>query len=368
MRVFHYDVARGAYLLPDVFIRAIRLAAESGFTHFLPYLENMVWLPSMEKSCPACAYTPEQWREFEAAAGKAGIQLVPHFNAIGHTGGATAAYPELFIKGSDGWKLDVTLEAARSWTSRCLDEFCGFSSGKYFLIGGETFVIYPRFGATLQDWRVGGATIIPHALPEFLRGGASPPGGYGSYTSAGGFRPIWALGVHTNPCILWQGPFEWKVAVESEDLIVVELSRRMRHVDVRYIVTARKGAPGFTFQAEAVNKLDDAYGAFNFNLILATQPQDFDETAFAWMENGQERRLRLPDIGDSFFRLPAAKEMTVVKPGYSACIGCDPAKTAGFYVDWAQTYLTPDLRGFYRPMRVGEREVVEWRFTAKERN
>jgi hypothetical protein len=654
IRIYHYDVARGAYLLPDVFIKAIRLAAASGFTHFLPYLENMVRLPSMEKSCPACAYTQEQWRKFESDAGESGIQLMPHFNVIGHTGGAASAYPELFVRDSGGRKLDVTLEATRAWTARCLDEFCDFSSGRYFMIGGdewqapaqmladpdfsvarawagqvnlacerlvargripivwhdmlahypealelvsrdavialwfydedsdypfldllkkrgfktimasgtcaglmtrrvvraldcalkasdrhtadglmmtsweqarweklsvvipmvgailrgatvpeevlrvssaldvldklpaespwaracrsrlatladdkiwsaypefreylasvltedvdrerasflryhyaagrilevidvkrktrnvicgesavigqetavvkrttyppvipaefrlavadnggagpslrfmngdETFVIYPRFGGTLQDWRVGGTTIIPHALPEFLRGNIPPPGGYGSYTLAGvGFRPIWALGLNSNPCILWQGPFEWKVAAESEDMIAVELSRMMLHVDVRYTVTARKGTSGFTFRAEAVNKLEGAYGAFNFNLLLTTQPQDFEETAFAWTEDGRERRLPLPDFCDSFFRLPAVREMTVVKPGYSVCIGCDPAKTAGFYVDWSDAYLTPDVRGLYRIMRVGQREIVEWRFTGKAHN
>ncbi|MDD5704812.1 MAG: family 20 glycosylhydrolase [Kiritimatiellae bacterium] len=647
-RIYHYDIARGAYLTPEYVIKAIRLAAASGFTHFLPYLENMIRLPSIEKACPACAYTSEQWSDFETTARAAGITLVPHFNVIGHSQQACQAYPEL--AGRSGEKeLDVSSATTRAWTVRCLEEFCAISQEKLFLIGGdewqtpnhmlakpgfsvartwadqinlacdclvskrrtplvwhdmlahypealdlvsrdavivfwfydedsdypfldmlkergfktimaagtcsglltrrvqrgvecamaaaechaadgfmmtswedgrweklsatipmvgamlrgdavpaavldaasaletleklpeesrfaqkcrdrlassvsdkawmpypefreyltsvlandpdrerasflryhheagpllerieaklpardaaasgekqvgrggapivcsgpatgifrlaveekdgegpilrfmnggETFVVYPRFGGSLQDWRVGSTTVIPHWLQQFTEAGAAAPGGYRSYSGVGGFRPIWGLGTHSNPCILWQGPFEWRPVTESDDTIVVELSRRMRHVDVRYTITARRGLDGFVFRAEAMNNMEGAYGAFNFNLVLAVQPSDLDETTFAWTEQGQERRLRLSDQFDSFFRLPAVAEMTVVKPDYSVSIRCDPARTAGFYVDWATTFLTPDIRGLYRKMRVGEREVVEWRFAAKRR-
>ena len=652
LRIYHYDIARGAYLTPEYFGKALRLAAASGFTHFVPYLEKMIRLPSIEKSCPACAYTPEHWRQFEAVAGDAGIELMPHFNVIGHTGSASA-YPELLTRGPDGGSLDVTLEATRAWTKRCLGEFCAFSKSRYFLIGGdewqppnhllatadfnvvrawadqinlacdylvskgrspivwhdmlahypegfdfisrdaviafwyydedsdypfldmlkargfktimapgtcsglvsrrikraldcamkasdryavdgfmmtnwentrwekqsmtipsvgallrgetlperlldaaalmetleklpaeipfaqkcrarlsallsdkalkpypefqnyldsvltadrererasllryhfpegpyfaalaakkgsapkgmdgvktsgqgtaepsvsegsrsqsgefrlvvqekeregailrfvnadETFVIYPRFGGSLQDWRLGTATIIPHSLPQFLKNGARPPGGLNSYSGVGGFRPIWALGVHTNPCILWQGPFEWKTVVEADDQIVVELARHMFHVDVCYTISLRKGTPGFVFQAQAINKLDAAYGAFNFNLVLAVQREDLEETEFSWLEpeRGQEHRLRLLDQCDSFFRLPAVDKLTVRKPGYSVSIHSNPAKTAGFYVDWSTAYLTPDLRGFYRKMGLRESETVEWQFGIKQ--
>ena len=41
----NYDIARGAYLKPEYFRQAIKLAAEAGFTYFLPYMENMQILP-----------------------------------------------------------------------------------------------------------------------------------------------------------------------------------------------------------------------------------------------------------------------------------------------------------------------------------
>jgi len=64
-RAFHYDIARGSYLTNETFCTALRVAARSGFTHFIPYLENMIRLPSMEKACPACAYTPDDWQKDE---------------------------------------------------------------------------------------------------------------------------------------------------------------------------------------------------------------------------------------------------------------------------------------------------------------
>lgn len=646
VRIFHYDIARGAYLTPEYFIKAIRLAASEGFTQFLPYLENMIRLPAWEKACAAVAYTAQDWQRFGAVATQAGVELVPHFNVIGHTDAACRAYPQLAGPGG-GDALDPTEPETRSWTLRCLDEFCAFSAGTYFLIGGdewqaphhlladpdfnvarawanqinlacgvltaqgripivwhdmlahfpealdftsrdatiafwfydedsdypfldmlkrrgfktmmasgtgsclvsrrlnralecavqaadrhavdgfmmtswedarweklsltiplvgavlrgepipaaildvtsaletlgklpadsdfarvcrqrvassladdawtpypefreylqsigaadadreyasflryhapagpihaalaakrrrtsdsgstppaasapsispagphkqsgkfrlevetkdregavlrffngdETFVIYPRFGGCLQDWRVGETVIIDHYLPGALARGIAPPGAFNSNTGVLGFRPVWGLGTHSNPCILWQGPFEWSPVAESDDTIAVELSRRMRHVDVRYTITARRGVDGFVFRAEAMNHMEGAYGAFNFNLVLATQPSDLDETTFTWTEQGQERRRRLSDQFDSFFRLPAVAEMTVVKPYYSVSIRCDPAKTSGFYTDWGPRFLTPDLRGFYRKLNVGERETVEWRFAAK---
>lgn len=654
-KCFHYDIASGAYLKPEVFKKALKLAADSGFTHFLPYLESMIRLTPMERACPDCAYTPEQWRDFDDAAAKAGIELIPHFNVIGHSARVCRNYPE-FAGRPGEHELDVTLPVVRQWATACLDEFCAFSKGRYFLIGGdewqpprhlladpdfnvarvwadqinlachclaakgrspivwhdmlthypealdlisrdaviafwfydedsdypfldmlktrgfktimasgigtcsgllarrqqravdcaikaatrhkadgfmmttwgdtrwekmsltiptvgallrgdtvqepfintasiletinklpaesrfagkcraqlassttapvwtaypeffeclssvmvddpdreggsflryheksgpllesievrqraraarlrgeavsavksfenydqdgrmdnpagafrlvveekavegptlrfvngeETFVIYPRFGASLQDWRLGSNYIISHSLPGLVRKGSMrPPGGFASYSDVLGFRPIWGLGTHSCPCILWQGPFDWKSIKESDDTIAVELARRMPHVDVRYVVTARKGTPGFIFQAEARNLLKNAYGAFSFNLPLSTKPQDLDDTAFKWLENGKELQLRLSDQFDSLVRLPGAAEMTVEKPGYSLRIECDPDKTAGFYVDWSASHLTPDARGRYRKLSVGECESVKWKFSASPR-
>ena len=133
---YHYDIGRGAYLKPDIFKKAMKLAADSGFTHFLPYLENMIKLPSMEKACPKCAYTAEQWRDFDKTAEKYGIELIPHFNVIGHTTQICEVYPELAGE-KDGFEMDVTSKTARDWTLRCLKEYCSFSKGKYFLIGAD---------------------------------------------------------------------------------------------------------------------------------------------------------------------------------------------------------------------------------------
>ena len=91
----HYDIARGAYLKTQYVHEAIRLAAASGYTHFMPYLENMIRLPSMEKASPPCAYTGQDWRAFDATAKSVGVTLVPWFNVIGHTHDIGLAYPEL---------------------------------------------------------------------------------------------------------------------------------------------------------------------------------------------------------------------------------------------------------------------------------
>ena len=132
MRIFHYDIARGCYLRPREFKKAMTLAQKSGFDHFLPYLENMIRLPSIEKACPARAVTPEQWREYENHGRAVGIELMAHFNVIGHTTDICRAYPEL----GDG-ELDVETDAAKRWTLECLGEYLRFHTGKYMLIGGD---------------------------------------------------------------------------------------------------------------------------------------------------------------------------------------------------------------------------------------
>ncbi len=135
---FHYDIARGAYLRPATFHETIRHAARCGYTHFLPYIENMIRLPSMEKACPPCAYTAEDWRAFQATADAAGIELVPHFNVIGHLEHVVPVYPELGGEAAPGWAdMDPTRPAARAWALRCIEEFCAFSRSEYFLIGAD---------------------------------------------------------------------------------------------------------------------------------------------------------------------------------------------------------------------------------------
>ena len=90
-----YDIARGAFLRPESLCEILRRAAKSGFTHFIPYLENMIDLPSMTKASARYAYTPDDWRVFQDTAKECGIELVPHFNVIGHSNQICLAYPEL---------------------------------------------------------------------------------------------------------------------------------------------------------------------------------------------------------------------------------------------------------------------------------
>lgn len=126
---FHYDIARGTYPTHEVIQRALRLAGESGYTHFLPYLENMIRLPSMERACPKSAYAAEDWATFKAVAHDAGIELVPHFNVIGHSEKLSPAYPEFCGQphGNGHREIDPETPAARAWMLRCLQEFCDIS-------------------------------------------------------------------------------------------------------------------------------------------------------------------------------------------------------------------------------------------------
>ena len=89
------DIGRGAYLRREVFIEMLRLCGREGITHVLPYLEDMIRLPSQERACPACAYDATDWQDFERAASASGVELVPHVNVVGHTERILPHYPEL---------------------------------------------------------------------------------------------------------------------------------------------------------------------------------------------------------------------------------------------------------------------------------
>lgn len=622
---YHYDIARGAYLKPEIFKEALRLCARSGFTHFLPYLENMIRLPALEKACVSCAYTPEQWREFDQTAAECGMELIPHFNVIGHARDACAAYPELAGK-QGGLELDVRSAATKEWTRNCLEAFCSFSSGTHFLIGGdewqppnhlltdpgfniakawadqinlavdilksydripivwhdmmlhypetlellskdaviafwfydddsdypaldmfqsmgfktimasglcngylsgrrvaaikraveshkkydaygmmvtswsdgrwekqqvniklcgkllneesvpenviqvistfqmwdgigqihparekmmadalaivhsgafdefpdykllllnlaagdieaevasylryhypegpqllaikglcphgdvsmadlnksrefvvsvdekslgtvikvtngdESFVLYPEYGASLQNYKKGDRQILAHSLPGFIETNTFAPGGYRSYSGVGGLRPIWSFGSHHNPCILWQGPFEWELDESQSDEWRITLSRDLFHVAVTYTIIVRKGESGFEFIASAVNKIDHAYGMFSFNLPLVFTPEELPEVRFEWEEDGQ---LDFRDIRNSFTVIPAKRLLTVRKKGWAFTIESDPDKTAGYYTDMSPSYVTPDLRGYYKKLNSGDVYATKWRF------
>ena len=634
---YHYDIGRGAYLKPEIFKKAMRLAADSGFTHFLPYLENMIKLPAMEKACPECAYTPEQWRDFDKAAAEYGIELIPHFNVIGHTTQICKVYPELAGE-KDGFEMDVTSKVARDWTIKCLKEYCSFSKGEYFLIGadewqapnhllarddfnvakvwtdqvnlaveylvsqkripivwhdmlmhypeamkllskdaviafwfydedadyavldtfkrlgfrvimasglcsallttrrmkavessiesmkrhhvdmfmmtswesacweretvdiplvgmilkneklpmqiveaasifelmtrnpdsvqtsdytkkikellkdgawkkypefhafienmvnrnykavlesfekyhfsegpifnrikalqdarpavappapspvptragkdsfelivekdprkgecirfvnhGESFEVYPRFGGVLQNWCSGKEIIIPESLEARLKAGNMfEKGGYRSYSSIGGLRPIWALGTHHNPCILWNFPFAWKIIADSPEVKTIELTRSLYHVDVTYRISIKKGTTGFSYSLKAVNKLDFTYGAFSFNLPLSFNVSEINSTSLLWNDDKQLHKLPFSEVKASFFVVPSRRSVQVKKQNYLLSIDCGEVGGSGFYVDWSSTFMTPDLHGIYKPLKKGAVTETQWTFS-----
>ncbi len=625
---YHTDIARGAYMRPDAFKQVLAHAADSGFTHVVPYLENMIKLPAMAKACPSCAYTPEVWQDFQQTAINLGIELVPHFNVIGHSQQICQAYPELAGE-LDSVEMDVTTEVAQTWTRQALSEYCEFSRSEWFLIGGDEWLaprhllqnplfnvarawadqinlavevlkqynrtpivwhdmlmhypealelvskdaviafwfydvdsdyaairllqdhgfrvimasglsggyvserrilaaqqgvaavekydadgymitswekqrfesqklitqaigrivrgeeplpevivqteslretyrgfetplpalndrleemkqwlkdpawdsfpkhracqlawleqdaeadlasyvkyhypegpfydyirqgkniaplyrgnglhlevdeaepegvmlllcngrerlrLYPRFGPTLQDWAIGEYQIIPHTLPAFLKRGRPQGGGYRSYSAVGGLRPIWALGTHHNPCILWQYKWDWNVLEETAERIVVELTQSFHHVDMRYRLTMVAGQPGFLIELDGVNKLPHARVGYNWNIVLDFNAGEIPHAIFKWDAEGDTRTLRVAEQLDGAFMVPAAGDLTFATSKYELLIQPETASTHGYFVDWGLTCITPDLRSNYRPVAEGETLSTRWRFTAK---
>jgi len=621
---FHYDIARGAYLRPASFHEAIRHAASCGYTHFLPYIENMIRLPSMERACPPCAYTAEDWRSFQATADAAEIELVPHFNVIGHLEHVVPVYPELGSEATPGWlDMDPTRPAARAWMLRNLEEFCAFSRSEYFLIGGdewqppralleksdfdvaaawvdhvnaaveflasrgrkpivwhdmlihypaamlrlsrdaviafwfydedsdypvlsmlrdqgfrvlmasgmfsspcvmtrrsaraietarqaakihhadgifvttwaecrwecqrfnmsavaamlrgeptpplvdklslfdirqrmdidaelvrdveavresghteladvldaerrgdsarrrelyerhhypcgalyqslsetvatpawkepsimprepdapvfgvvkaangryrfyngdEQFDVWPTYGASLQGWIVAGREVIPSPLSA-RRNGLLPPGGYRSYSSLGGLRPIWALGTHSNPSILWQYPYTARIVESGADCVVAEFARDFSHVAIRVRVTIERGKPGFCYEVRGINQLDRAHVAFNFNLPLVLRRSDVESMVMQWQaEDGSHCETTIAREGAAAFSLPAQGPLTLASTEWTLKIEADPAETALYFVDWGPGFITPDIHGVYRPRALNEEVNTTWRF------
>ena len=633
---YHYDIARGAYLTPEVFQEAVRTAAAAGFTHFLPYLEAMIRLPSSAKASPPCAYDADAWRRFESTAKIAGIELVPHFNVIGHTEQYARAYPELMANPHEP-EMDATREEAQEWVSRCLREFCAFSTARHFLIGGdewqapnhrladpgfnvaktwagtinravkclaaegriplvwhdmaihypealddlsreavilfwfydedsdypaldffrrrgfrtimaggiiegaitsrtaagfdcamaaarrheadgivmtswedgrwefqrmnmvltgrrlhgqpwpeailragalraalrrlptgvppapvwqrqldecleapewqefpearavfraeqrgdraevariyrtshspgglgdrlepppaprakpatppglpapratfgletdpapagsavlrfrngdEVFAVYTRYGGVLQDWRIGETVIIPHTVPGFLSSsrGKAAPGGYRSHGAAG-LLPIWALGTHSNPCILWQYPYSWRLVESNADRVIVEYGREFPHVDYRCRIGMHRGTPGFWCEPRAVNRLAGPVAAgFSFNLALALDPEDAAVLEFAW-EADRRHRSTIRETARSLVPIQARERLEMRSTRWIVTIRSDPAETAGYWADWAPgCFVTPDLHGAYHERQPGEETVVRWEFQAR---
>ncbi|MFA5393436.1 MAG: family 20 glycosylhydrolase [Candidatus Ratteibacteria bacterium] len=642
---YMHDIGRGGYLKPEIFKEAIRYAAASGFTHYMPYLENMIRLSPIEKACPPCAYTRENWREFDDVAEEAGIELIPHFNVIGHTAAIRAAHPELAgTKNKKGTPcpvrgFDPTTPAAQKIILACLEEYCSFSRSEYFLIGGdewmpphqllaqkgfdvglawvrqinravdflskvgrvpivwhdmlthypgtleklskqaaiafwkydansdypvlsffkrrgfkvfmasgilggpftnrrvkalkcalravkkhsadglimtswengrwecerlnfklvaqvingkkpdkaitdavslyaillkitpesqfaeeirkrihkllrakswqkypdylefisariagdsrrdlalylkyqspfgpiyeqikkelndngsasplppakktqkpakvktgfgitdegnretgpalriinddETFVVYPKFGAVIQDWHVDDVEIISHGLPDFIRENPHAlPGGSHSYGTFG-FRPIWALGEHQNPCIIWQYPWQHQIVESSDKRIVVEVSLSLEHVSITGRITVEKGTPGFQYDVSAENKLSDAFCAFNWHLLLSIAPENLPRTILAWEKTGKRKSITIGKQTDDGFWIDARKKLTVTTRPWKLKIETNRRQTAGFFLDWASSFFTPDIHGVYRRMKPGGKLSTTWKF------
>ena len=144
---------------------------------------------------------------------------------------------------------------------------------------------------------------------------------------------------------------------------MLELKRRFYHVDICYRISITKGKPGFCFEARAKNSMDFAYGAFSFSLPLEFSVDAINHMVFSWQENSEQKELVLASEINSFFKIPARKELTISQKGLALKIESEEDKTAAYFVDWSSRYLTPDLHGIYRPLVKGEESKAKWTFS-----
>ncbi|MBR2439588.1 MAG: family 20 glycosylhydrolase [Lentisphaeria bacterium] len=640
-KFYMYDIARGAYLRPEAFHKILKQAAASGFTHFIPYLENMIDLPSMTKASCRCAYTEDDWKAFQKTAKECGIELVPHFNVIGHSNQICLVYPELTCGGISAEKRERSEEyetladpsnfaelnpgapEARQWMLRCLNEFCNFSESQYFLIGGdewntppsllaqkdfdagiawcdymniaidylvsrnripiiwhdmlvhyphilerlnknaviafwfydydsgypfldilkkygfktimatglcngamslrrfnafnrameeckkyqadgfmvttwmdgrferqfanlalcgellsgkeissvypetlsavtiyrktadyvgegerlaqkqrleqllsdpvwerfpdyrdllrntiedrkeelrkvyeinhypegpfyetfnprpktaaapakktvpadipsgfgvdltqdpvtgntirlynegETFVLYPDYGARLQDWRFGEHKLIANGLPAFLK--KNPHQKHGSFRSfnSPGFMPMWDFGTHLNPNIIWQYAWDFKIDTSVADEISVEMFRKFPQAEIKYNVSIKKGVHGFRWDLKAVNLLPDVTASFGWNFCLST------DRTFTMKFQGK----KLLDFRNDLPILNKCSALQVEDENFVLNVETPEEYAEGFWIDWGPGWITPDFHGKYRTLSVGETYETSW--------
>jgi hypothetical protein len=158
-RILHYDIARGAYLKPEYFMEAVKMAANAGFTHFLPYLENMLSLKSAARQSPECAYSIQQMQQFLEYGKSMGIEIIPHFNVLGHTKELVKAYP--FLAADASGELDITREETLDFMLSCLKEVIPLCTSGNILIGGDEWLL-PAPLANKPDFNTG------FAIAEYL--------------------------------------------------------------------------------------------------------------------------------------------------------------------------------------------------------
>ena len=214
--------------------------------------------------------------------------------------------------------------------------------------GAESFKLYPKFGMSLQDWRLGRSQLIESSLPK----PGLYPGGYRSYSGVGGLRPIHAFGAWHNPCVVWNYPFDWRADAPA----AVDGSLKLHHAELTCRVAVERGDPGFRYQLRCVNTLGwRAVFRLGFNFPVATVPGDLPGCSL--------NQLRLADVTDSLLRLPG-DAVAVHRDNYTLTVrtlrgGCD-----GVWIDWSDQMLTPDFRCPYAWLNPGEAIEAEWIFSA----
>ena len=225
---------------------------------------------------------------------------------------------------------------------------------------GETFVLYPDYGARLQDWRFGKNVLIANGLPAFLKKNPyQKPGSFRSYNSPG-FMPMWDFGTHLNPNIIWQYPWDFQIDTTVQDEFSATVFRKFSHVELRYKITVKKGIHGFRYDLEAINLMPDITASFGWNFCLST-----DQTFALEFSSGSERK-RLLDFQNDLPVFQGNPALQVTHPAWVLNIETTPEDSEGFWIDWGYGWITPDYHGKYRSLKVGESYKTSWNFVLKE--